>query len=47
MKIVIIGRTSMLMNTAKLLLDNGFEIGAIITSPAAPEYSVTEDDYEE
>jgi len=45
MKIAIIGRTSMLLNTAKLLLNNGYEIAAVITSPSAPEYSVSEDDY--
>ncbi len=47
MKIALIGRTSMLMNTAKLLLKKGFEIGAVITSPAAPEYSITESDFED
>lgn len=47
MKIALIGRTSMLMKTADLLMSNGFEIGAVITSPAAPEYSITEKDYEE
>lgn len=46
MKIVIIGRTSMLINTAKLLLENGFEIAGVVTSPAAPEYTVDESDYE-
>lgn len=46
MRIALIGRTSMLMKTAELLMEEGFEIGAIITSPAAPEYSINEKDYE-
>jgi len=45
MKIAIIGRTSMLLETAKKLLENNMEIVMVITAPAAPEYSVTEEDY--
>lgn len=47
MKIAILGRTEVLLNTAKLLLKNNYEIKLIVTAPAAPEYSVTESDFKD
>lgn len=46
MKIAIVGRTETLLNTAKLLLKNGFEIPLVITAKAAPEYNIKEEDFE-
>ncbi|WP_419765629.1 MAG: methionyl-tRNA formyltransferase [Arcobacter sp.] len=46
MNIAIIGRTKTLLNTAKLLHEKGFTIKAVITAPAAPEYDVSEIDFE-
>ncbi len=45
MKVAIIGRTSILYNCAKILLDNHFEIPLIITSKEAPEYTVNSNDF--
>lgn len=47
MKIAIIGRSELMFNTAKLLLDHGFKIPLIITSKAAPEYTIKEVDFQE
>lgn len=46
MKIMIIGRTYNLLNTAKYLSSKGHEITGVITSKAAPDYKVDEKDYE-
>jgi len=46
MKIAIIGRSEWMYETIELLINEGFEIGLIITSKAAPEYKVTSDDFE-
>lgn len=45
MKIAIIGRTKVLLDTAKLLQSNGFEIAYIITSKEANEYKVDSNDF--
>lgn len=45
MKVVIIGRTEILYNTAILLKESGFHIAAIITSKEAVEYKSTSDDF--
>lgn len=45
MKVAIIGRTSILYNCAKILLDNHFEIPLIITSKEAPEYTINSNDF--
>ncbi|WP_305982456.1 methionyl-tRNA formyltransferase [Roseivirga thermotolerans] len=45
MKIGLIGRTSLLLETGKQLNAVGFEIAFIITSKEAPEYSVTSNDF--
>ena len=45
MKIAIIGRSQILYDTAKLALESGHIISLIITSKAAPEYTVTEEDF--
>lgn len=44
MKVVILGRTEYLYETAELLA-SGHEICAIVTAKAMPEYSKTEDDF--
>ena len=46
MKVIIIGRTKVLLDSAKLLHQKGHEIVGIITSKAAPEYKVNEVDFE-
>jgi methionyl-tRNA formyltransferase len=46
MRIAIIGRTSVLYDTALALRAAGHDIACIITAPAAPEYSRTADDFE-
>ncbi|WP_413581364.1 methionyl-tRNA formyltransferase [Bdellovibrio sp. HCB288] len=46
MKIAILGRTQMLLKTAELLIASGFEIPLVVTAKAAPEYLVTEADFE-
>ena len=45
MRIAIIGRTSLLYNTAKLLYKNGHEIPLIVTSREAPEYTIKAEDF--
>ncbi|HXD74599.1 MAG TPA: formyltransferase family protein [Vicinamibacterales bacterium] len=45
MKIAVIGRTSILYDTAIALRSAGHSIVCVITSPAAPEYTRTEDDF--
>ena len=45
MKVAIIGRTSILYNCAKILLDNHYEIPLIITSKEAPEYTINTNDF--
>ena len=47
MKVAIIGRSETLYKTAILLIENGYEIGVIITSKEAPEYKKTSKDFEE
>jgi len=47
MKIGIIGRHQSLYNSITALADQGYQIGSIITSPAPPEYSCKEKDFEE
>jgi UDP-4-amino-4-deoxy-L-arabinose formyltransferase/UDP-glucuronic acid dehydrogenase (UDP-4-keto-hexauronic acid decarboxylating) len=44
--IAIIGRTGWLLKSAEILCENGYNIGAVITAPAAPEYDVTEVEFE-
>ena len=46
MKIAIIGRTETLYKVVELLIENGYEIGVIITSKEAPEYKKTAKDFE-
>ncbi len=46
MDIAILGRTETLLKTAELLLKNNFNIKYVITAKAAPEYNVTEADFE-
>ena len=45
MKVMLIGRTKNLIETAKLLDENGHEIVGVITSKAALEYDVNESDF--
>ena len=45
MRIIIIGRTKVLLDSAKLLQQNGHQIVGIITSKAASEYQVNENDF--
>ncbi len=45
MRIAIIGRTEWLLNTAELLLEEGYEIPLVITAKEAPEYKVTREDF--
>lgn len=45
MKIIIIGRTKTLIDSANLLIQNGHEITGIITSKAAPDYQINEIEY--
>lgn len=45
MRIAIIGRTQLLYETVRCLADAGHEIGCIITAPATPEYTRTEEDF--
>ena len=47
MKIGLIGRTSLLLETGKLLHEAGFNIGFVVTSKEAPEYHVTSNDFKE
>ena len=46
MKVAILGRTEILYDTTLLLQKMGYEIGCIITSKEAPEYSRTSKDFE-
>jgi len=46
MKIGIIGRSSLMMNTIMRVVSEGFEISFIITSKEAPEYGVSSTDFE-
>ena len=46
MKIGIIGRSSLMMNTIMRVVSEGFEISFIITSKEAPEYGVSSNDFE-
>ena len=41
MKIAIIGRTEILLETAELLLKQGYSIPLVITAKEAPEYKKT------
>lgn len=45
MNVILIGRTKNLLNTAKLLDQNGHQIVGVITSKATPEYKVNESDF--
>ena len=45
MKVIIIGRTNILLDSAKLLHQNGHKIVGVITSKTAPEYKVNEVDF--
>ena len=45
MNVMLIGRTKNLIDTAKLLYENGHEIVGVITSKAAPEYEIDELDF--
>ena len=45
MKIVVIGRTEILFDTAQLLIKHGHTIACIITSKEAPEYLRTRNDF--
>jgi methionyl-tRNA formyltransferase len=45
MKIAVIGRTQVLYDTALGLRARGHQIGCVITAPAAPEYTRTEEDF--
>jgi UDP-4-amino-4-deoxy-L-arabinose formyltransferase/UDP-glucuronic acid dehydrogenase (UDP-4-keto-hexauronic acid decarboxylating) len=47
MKIGLIGRTSLLLETGKLLHQTGFDIGFVITSKEAPEYDVKSTDFKD
>jgi methionyl-tRNA formyltransferase len=46
MRVLIIGRTNFLLDSAKLLNQNGHKIVGVITSKAAHEYKVNEVDFE-
>lgn len=46
LRIAVLGRTSLLFNTMKLLASCGHEIVLIGTCKAAPEYDITEKDFE-
>lgn len=46
MRVAVLGRTALLYETMKLLSENGHEIVVIGTCKAAPEYSVTEIDFQ-
>ena len=45
MKIAVIGRTEVLLQTAELLVEKGHEVVCVITAKAAPEYKVSEQDF--
>ena len=45
MRIAIIGRSELLLETAELLIKKGFEIPLVITSKAAPEYKKKAQDF--
>ena len=45
MKIAVIGRTKMLFDCIDLFIKEGFSIPLVITSKAADEYTITEQDY--
>jgi methionyl-tRNA formyltransferase len=45
MKLAIIGRTQVLYDTALALRAAGHQIGCVLTAPAAPEYTRTEEDF--
>jgi methionyl-tRNA formyltransferase len=45
MRLAVIGRTESLFQTAQMLRQAGHEIGLVITSKEAPEYTVTADDF--
>lgn len=47
MRVAIIGRTEILFETAKLLIDQGHEIALVITNKEAPEYTKTAEDFRE
>jgi methionyl-tRNA formyltransferase len=44
-RIAVIGRTQVLYDTALALRAQGHQIGCVITAPAAPEYTRTEEDF--
>ena len=46
MKIAVIGRSELLYETARFLIQEGFEIPLVITSNAAPEYKRDDQDFE-
>lgn len=45
MRIAIIGRTEVLYDTARLLMEDGHEIALVITAKEAPEYTRTAEDF--
>ena len=45
MKIGIIGRPELMFNTAKILIENDYEIPLIITATEAPEYKKNAEDF--
>lgn len=47
MRFAIIGRTKMLLDTARLAVNLGHELVCIITSKEAPEYDATADDFQD
>ncbi|MEY8197897.1 MAG: formyltransferase family protein [Colwellia sp.] len=47
MRIALIGRSEILFNCAELLIDEGHEIGLIITAKEAPEYTKTSEGFRE
>lgn len=46
MKVAIIGRSSVLYNCARILMEKGYSIPLIVTCKEAPEYSITSKDFE-
>jgi len=45
MRVAIIGRTGTLLETARVLMDAGHEVAAVITANPAPEYTHTAEDF--
>ena len=46
MKVAVLGRTRMLYDTIDELIASGHEIVLVGTCPAAPEYDITEADFQ-